>query len=160
MALSRRRSRQRPSPLGGHVIFARSVLATLVLASMCGAAAAQPVHSIYWTDADSGTVNDVKFRLADIDAPETTPVGWINGAKCDLERELGQHAKAWLLQTLAGRSLVLTGRDPELDEHERVVLTLSVGGRDLGELGLAAGRYKPHVFENGRAMGKKPRWCP
>jgi endonuclease YncB( thermonuclease family) len=142
------------------VIFARSAFAALVLAAMSGAAAAQPVHSIDWDDADSGTVNGVDFRLADVDAPETGGVGSRNGARCKEERELGFQAKAWLADFLVGKSLVITGRDPKLDDYGRVVMSLSVDGKDLGELGLAAGRYKPHVFENGRAKGKKPRWCP
>jgi endonuclease YncB( thermonuclease family) len=120
----------------------------------------QPVTSIDWGDADSGTVNGIDFRLADIDAPETGGVGSPNGAKCIEERAQGFETTEWLRSTLAGKSVVITGHDPKPDNWDRVVMTLSVDGQDLGALGLAAGRYKPYMFENGRAVGKKPVWCP
>ena len=39
---------------------------------------------------------------------------------------------------LSAQFSVITGRDPTLDDFGRVVLTLSVNGKDLGDLGVAA----------------------
>lgn len=120
---------------------------------------AQPVHSIEWDDGDSGTINDVDFRLADVDAPESRPVGSLNGAKCEKERSSGRLAKDWVVEVTRGKSLVITGRDPKIDDFGRVVLTLSVDGQDLGDLGVAADRYHPYIFDNGKARFNKPLWC-
>ena len=122
-------------------------------------ALAQPVGSIYWTDGDSGVVDGVKFRLADVDAPETGGVGSINGARCEAERVAGFAAKAWMLDATKGRKLTVTGGDAKPDKWGRRVLTLSVDGKDLGALAVASGRLRPYVFRNGRATTKKPGWC-
>ena len=45
--------------------------------------------SIYWSDADSGRLGKLKFRLANVDAPETGSMKQRGGAKCEYERELG-----------------------------------------------------------------------
>jgi len=64
-------------------------------------AQAQPqdiiIKSIYWSDGDSGRINgSLKFRLNDIDAPETGGVGAaVGGAKCEAERAKGYESKAW-----------------------------------------------------------------
>lgn len=120
---------------------------------------AQPVHSIDWDDGDSGTINDVDFRLADVDAPESGPVGSPNGAKCEKERSSGRLAKDWVVVFTRGKSLVITGLDPKLDHFGEVVLTLSVNGRDLGDSGVAARRYRPYIFDNGKPNFSKPLWC-
>ena len=54
--------------------------------------------TIYWSDGDSGRIDGMPFRLADIDAPETGGVGARGGAKCESERELGFAAKAWVVE--------------------------------------------------------------
>tara|TARA_R110001599_G_scaffold116143_2_gene283550 strand:+ start:589 stop:858 length:270 start_codon:yes stop_codon:yes gene_type:complete len=42
------------------------------------------ITEIYWSDADSGRINGERFRLSDIDAPETGGLGAdICGAKCE-----------------------------------------------------------------------------
>lgn len=57
------------------------------------------IKSIDWDDADSGDINDIRFRLYNIDAPETGGVGAAVGpAKCALERERGLKAKAWMIE--------------------------------------------------------------
>ena len=51
--------------------------------------------SVYWSDGESGRLADgTKFRLHGVDAPETGPLDWVSGAKCERERELGYQAKA------------------------------------------------------------------
>lgn len=120
---------------------------------------AQPVTSIYWHDGDSGVIDGVKFRLADVDAPETGGVGAVNGARCEAERAAGFEAKAWIIDATKGRKLVITGGDAKPDKWGRRVLTLTADGMDLGKLAVASGHLKPYVFENGRSKGKKPGWC-
>lgn len=138
----------------------RFALLALAL-SACAAtpSAAQPVRNVYWHDGDSGRLDGVDFRLADVDAPETGGVGSPGGAKCEAERVLGFKAKEFILGATKGRTLTITGRDPERDDWEREVVSLSVDGKDLGALAVAAGYLKPYVFENGRPTQKKPVWC-
>lgn len=135
------------------------LLALTLAACATGPVQAQPRSAIDWDDADSGTLDGVDFRLADVDAPETGGVGSPNGAKCEEERVLGKAAKAFMVETTRGKHLIITGRDPAPDKWERQVLSLSIDGKDLGQLGIAAGHMKPYVFENGRAKTKKPKWC-
>ena len=49
--------------------------------------------SIYWSDADSGRLGDLKFRIANKDAPETGSLRQRGGAKCEAERQLGYEAR-------------------------------------------------------------------
>lgn len=115
---------------------------------------------VEWDDADSGTIDGVKFRLADWDAPETMPVGMRGGAKCEDERLLGRQMKIAMEQLTAGRPITIVARDRELDDFGREVLTLSLDGADLGAAAARAGILKPYVFENGEAIMLKPDWCP
>lgn len=144
--------------LGNHML--RTPLLALTLAA-CAAApsSAQSVQNIYWHDGDSGRIDGVDFRLADVDAPETGGVGSVNGAKCEAERVQGFKAKEWVLNATKGKALTVTSRDPARDQWDRKVLKLSVDGKDLGDLAVAAGFLKPYVFENGRQTQKKPTWC-
>ncbi len=135
------------------------ILSAFAANTAAAAALAQPVHSVDWDDADSGALNDIDFRLADVDAPETRPVGSRGGAKCEAERAAGRAALSWLKKPLEGATLTITGRDKVLDPYGRVVVTLSVDGADLGELGIIAGHYKPYIFDGRKALMKKPLWC-
>lgn len=52
---------------------------------------------IEWDDADSGDINGVRFRLSDVDAPETGGVGAaIGGAQCEQERARGIASRSWI----------------------------------------------------------------
>lgn len=65
----------------------------------------QAYTSIYWSDGDSGRLGDLKFRLANIDAPETRSLKQRGGAKCEAEREIGFDAKAYLVSFTKGKTL-------------------------------------------------------
>ena len=83
----------------------------------CSAPASHEVTSastIYWSDGDSGRLDGMDFRLADIDAPETGGVGAaIGGAKCENERMLGYEAKAYMVEITRNAELnVLEDRGP------------------------------------------------
>lgn len=68
------------------------------------------ITSIYWSDGDSGRINgSLKFRLNDIDAPETGGVGAaIGGAKCEAERAKGDESKAWVVAFTKDTNLKIT----------------------------------------------------
>lgn len=114
--------------------------------------------SIYWSDGDSGRIDGVKFRLANVDAPETGGVGAIGGAKCEYERELGYDAKAFVVELTRDAELVITSNSGP-DRYDREVITLSANGQDVGEAGIAAGHLGPWPHEGRRALAKKPDWC-
>jgi len=118
------------------------------------------ITSIYWSDADSGRINgDIKFRLNNIDAPETGGVGAaIGGAKCELERKRGFEAKEWIVDFTRGNKLEIT-QELGLDKYDRLVVDLSVAGEDLGQSGIDAGFLKPWPHKGRRALSKKPDWC-
>ena len=50
----------------------------------------------------------MKFRLANVDAPETGGVGARGGAKCEFERELGYDAKEFMVELTRSADLVIT----------------------------------------------------
>jgi endonuclease YncB( thermonuclease family) len=137
------------------------MIRTLIIAAIlavCAPASAQPVASIDWHDGDSGTIDGVSFRLADVDAPETGGVGSRGGAKCEAERELGAEARAFIVEATEGKALKITSIRAK-DDYGRSVVTLSADGRDVGALGLSAGHLRPWVFRGQRATTKKPAWC-
>lgn len=100
----------------------------------------------------------MKFRLANVDAPETGGVGARGGAKCEYERELGFEAKAFMVELTRDAELVITGNSGP-DRYEREVITLAVNGQDIGELGIAAGHLGPWPHKGRRALAEKPDWC-
>lgn len=118
----------------------------------------EPSSSIYWSDGDSGRIDGMKFRLADVDAPETGGVGARGGAKCEFERELGFKAKEFMVELTRDADLVITGSSGP-DRYEREVITLSVNGEDIGALGIAAGHLGPWPHKGRRALTEKPDWC-
>lgn len=128
------------------------------------AAAATPSDSgappsIHWDDGDSGTFNGQRFRLANVDAPETGGVGAYGGAKCEAERILGAAAKKFIEEVTKGAD-VTVAHDHGYETREREVLDLSIDGKDIGEAGLAAGVLRPWKHDDhGKPLEDKPIWC-
>ena len=118
------------------------------------------ITSIYWSDADSGSINgSLKFRLNIIDAPETGGVGAaIGGAECELERERGYEAKDWIVSLTRDAELSIT-KEYGLDKYDRHVVDLSASGEDIGRAGIDAGHLKPWPHKGRRALADKPDWC-
>lgn len=114
--------------------------------------------SVYWSDGDSGRLDGMKFRLANIDAPETGGIGAIGGAKCELERERGFDAKAFMVEATRGRDVQIT-HSYGPDRYDREVLDLSVDGQGLAALAIEAGHIKPWPHKGRRALKPKPDWC-
>lgn len=114
------------------------------------------VAKVYWSDGDSGRLSDgTRFRLHAIDAPETGSMKQRGGAKCESERALGYEAKATVLDLTRGKTLTVT-KDYGLDRYKRLVLDLSVDGKDLAAALVRAGHHKPWDYDGG---DPKPDWC-
>ena len=114
--------------------------------------------SIYWSDADSGRLGDLKFRIANKDAPETGSLKQRGGAKCEAERELGYEAKAYMVEFTKGKTIKIE-REYGEDRYGRRVVDLSANGDDVGTAGVRAGHLRDWPHKNGRALFPKPDWC-
>jgi len=100
----------------------------------------------------------MKFRLANVDAPETGGVGARGGAKCEFERALGFEAKAFIVDLTRDAELVITSTSGK-DRYEREVITLSANGQDVAQAGIASKHLGDWPHKGRRALGKKPNWC-
>ena len=115
-------------------------------------------QSIYWSDADSGRIAGIKFRLANVDAPETGSMKQRGGAKCEEERALGYAAKEYMISATKNRPLKIV-RHFGYDKYDRLVVELLVEDNDVAKMGVDAGILAawPHI--KGKAQSKKPNWC-
>jgi len=118
----------------------------------------QTYTSIYWSDGDSGRLGDLKFRLANIDAPETRSLKQRGGAKCEAERETGYDAKAFLVTFTKGKTLKIV-RDYGEDRYGRLVIDLTADEEDVATAGIDAGHLRAWPHKKGRAQSPKPDWC-
>lgn len=124
----------------------------------------QKIERVYWSDGDSGQIiyengEKLKFRLSNIDAPETGGVGAaIGGAKCELERELGFEAKAFV-NSFTKSGDVTIANEYGMDKYDRLVVDLSVAGADVSNAGVNAGHLKEWPHKGRRQLMKKPDWC-
>lgn len=114
--------------------------------------------NIYWSDGDSGRLDDLKFRLANIDAPETGRLGQRSGAKCELEIKRGFDAKQFIVEFTCGAELIII-KDYGEDRYGRLVIDLAANGKDVAQAGVTAGVLGDWPHKNGRALQKKPNWC-
>ena len=118
----------------------------------------QSYTSIYWSDADSGRLGDLKFRIANKDAPETGSLKQRGGAKCEAERELGYEAKAYMVHYTKNKVIKIE-RDYGEDRYGRLIVDLTADGLDVGTAGVDAGHLRDWPHKNGRALSPKPDWC-
>lgn len=133
---------------------------TLLLTNIAAIEPPQPrtFDQVYWSDGDSGRLNGNKFRLANVDAPETGGVGARGGAKCEAERELGFEAKAFLVELTRNKDLqVIASYGP--DRYDREVVELAINGKPLADIAIEAGHLRPWPHKGRRALAKKPDWC-
>jgi endonuclease YncB( thermonuclease family) len=120
------------------------------------------ITSIDWDDADSGDINGVRFRLSDIDAPETGGVGAAVGAAlCERERERGIAARAWIQELTRDPSALRITNSHGYDrmQNARLLIDLSINGVDVGGAGIEAGHLAPWPHDGARALARKPDWC-
>ena len=114
--------------------------------------------SIYWSDGDNGRLGQLKFRLANKDAPETGSLNQRGGAKCEFERELGYEAKAYMVGFTKEKTMRIV-RDYGEDRYGRLVIDLEADGSDVGGAGIEAGHVRDWLHIKGRAQSPKPDWC-
>lgn len=114
--------------------------------------------SIYWSDGDSGRLGQIKFRLSNIDAPETGSMKQRGGAKCEYERELGFEAKAYIAGFTKDKAIRIV-RDYGEDRYGRLVVDLEADGSDVAKAGVEAGHLRDWLHIKGRAQSPKPNWC-
>lgn len=120
------------------------------------------ITSIDWDDADSGDINGVRFRLSNVDAPETGGVGAAVGAAlCERERERGLAARAWVedLTRDTSRLRITSAAGYDRMERPRLLVDLSVDGVDVGRAGIEAGHLAAWPHDGARALAAKPDWC-
>ena len=127
-------------------------------ASENGAAEVKAYSSIYWSDGDSGRLGKLKFRLANIDAPETGSMKQRGGAKCESERAIGYDAKAFIVEFTKDKTITIV-RDYGEDRYGRLVVDLEANGADVGMAGVDAGHLRDWLHIKGRAQSPKPDWC-
>ena len=139
------------------------VASALILASCAGivALAAQAATdgppSVYWSDGDSGRLPDgTKFRLHDVDSPETGSLRQRGGAKCESERVLGYTAKEAAVELTRDRDIVIS-RAYGPDRYGRQVVDLEVAGKDVARALITGGTHKAWDYDGGE---DKPDWCP
>jgi endonuclease YncB( thermonuclease family) len=114
---------------------------------------------IYWSDGDSGRLDGVKFRLANVDAPESGSSGNPAGAKCERARAKGYEAKTYMVElTCVGE--VEIERDYGEDRYGRLVADLIANGADPAAACVRSGYLKRWPFKDGQALAPKPDWCP
>lgn len=134
-------------------------LAAIFAAALIGTPAfAAEASKIYWSDGDSGRLGKLKFRLANIDAPETGSLKQRGGAKCEAEREIGYDAKEFIVEFTRGKVIKITRNYGE-DRYDRLVVDLSADGVDVAKAAVAAGHLQPWPHKKGRAQAPKPDWC-
>ena len=120
------------------------------------------ITSIYWNDGDSGVINgDLRFRLNDIDAPETGGVGAAIGpAYCENERELGYDAKEFVVEFTRHVDLAITATEGyDRMPKPRLIINLSADGVDVAQAGIDAGHLAAWPHEGSKKLAPKPDWC-
>lgn len=103
--------------------------------------------NVWVVDGDTIDGDGVRYRLANIDAPETG-----DNAKCFRENERGQEATKAAIALVRGANAVSVRRTWRIDRFGRRVAFLLVDGEDLGRLLIARGLARPW-------RGKRERWC-
>lgn len=100
---------------------------------------------------DGDTIDDrrtgVRYRLANIDAPETG-----NGARCASERRIGEWATEVAAKLIAAAERVEVRRTIRTDRWGRRVAFVLVDGEDLGETLVRRGLAAPW-------RGQRAKWC-
>ncbi len=98
-------------------------------------------------DGDTFWMSGAKIRIADIDTPETHP------ARCPQEAALGKAATVRLHALLNSGEVSLHTIGRDTDRYGRLLRTVSVDGRGVGDTLIAEGLAR--AYEGGRRAG----WC-
>lgn len=127
------------------------------LTSLLLVSCSSPAISVKWTDGDSGTLLrsdgwQMKFRLKDIDAPETDG----RRAKCQDERKAGEQASEIARQLTDGKTVTITSRYGIDSTGRRELVDLAVDGQDVRSAMIASGFARVWDYDGGEP---KPDWC-
>ncbi len=108
-----------------------------------------PIERVRVVDGD--TVDDlatgVRYRLANIDAPETG-----DNARCAMERARGDAARWMTVHLVRAASIVSVRRTFRKDRFGRRVAYVLVDGADLGDAFVSRGLARPW-------RGTRVKWC-
>jgi endonuclease YncB( thermonuclease family) len=88
-------------------------------------------------DGDTAWIDGVKFRLADIDAPETHP------PRCPSEAALGEKATRRLAALFSAGPFELRSIDRDAERYGRKLRVIVRGGNSLGDRLVAEGWQEP-----------------
>lgn len=108
---------------------------------------ARALGKVWVVDGDTLDGDGVRYRLANIDAPETG-----DNAKCFREDERGREAKKAAIELVRGAKTVSVRRTWRIDRYRRRIAFVLVDGQDLGQLLIARGLARPW-------RGKRESWC-
>jgi endonuclease YncB( thermonuclease family) len=97
-------------------------------------------------DGDTFWLEGVKYRVADIDAPETHP------SRCAREAELGDRATERLRELLNQGAFALEDSDRDTDIYGRKLRTLTRNGQSLGQILVTEGLARTWT-------GHRQPWC-
>lgn len=120
------------------------------------------ITSIYWNDGDSGIINgDLRFRLNDVDAPETGGVGAaVGGAHCEKERERGFDAKEFAVEFTRNADLAIVATEGyDRMPNPRLIVDLTANGIDVAQAGVEAGFLAAWPHDGTKKLADKPDWC-
>lgn len=109
----------------------------------------RPITNFWVLDGDTieDRATDTRYRLANIDAPETG-----ENARCSTERARGEMAKWTAVKLMRGAARVTVRPTFRFDRYGRRVAFVLVDGRDLGEELLKRGLARPW-------RGRRETWC-
>lgn len=101
-------------------------------------------------DGDTVVIDDVRYRIANMDAPE------LHSAGCDAEQRLAMVAKRRMDALLRGGKVTIRVGDPldgrRRDRHGRTLATIEVDGSDVAKIMIGEGLARPWE-------GRRRSWC-
>jgi micrococcal nuclease len=119
------------------------------LANAAALEAPKRLEKVWVVDGD--TIDDlatgVRYRVANIDAPETG-----DNARCATERVRGEAARWVTVQLVRGASVVSVRRTFRTDRFGRRVAYVLIDGADLGDALVSRGLARPW-------RGHRVKWC-
>lgn len=105
-----------------------------------------PIRINCVVDGDTFWLKGIKYRIADINAPE------VSSPACSFEAELGEKATGRLVDLLNGGGFSLHDADRDKDKYGRKLRVVTRGGESLGEALVSEGLAE--VWN-----GRRRNWC-
>ncbi len=116
------------------------------------------IQHVRWSDGDSGSLVssdgwELKFRLKNVDAPETDGRRY----NCDAERSKGEEAAVFVRAFTSSGEIQITRRFGVDSTGRRHLIALSVDGHDVKDALIAEGLGQFWDYDSGAPA---PKWCP